>query len=215
MNRKKNIFYKIYNRTYKLWTPFRVIRNMVITWRYPWLTVYDWRNSKVCRTSIWATPHDGGWNRAFFYQMMEDIRKVAKRDGVFKKLSTADYKSKYGGLRFYVDGATNEINSIIHQYECLSQYICECCGEPDVGCTKGWITPICRKCYEKYYGNSDSYNEYVGEGRMPDYYKFRRFELVDEESKEYAIDIRDKADKIRRRWNRWHPTRRKIYSEDK
>ena len=213
MKRKNKIFYKIYNRTYKLWEPFRIIRNIVLTWRYPWLTVYNWRNEKRYYTTIWASPRDGGWNKAFFWQMMEDIRKAAKEDGILKELKTDDYKSKYGGLRFYVSGATRKVDEIIHEYEYLSEAICECCGEPDVGSTKGWITPICRKCYAKSYNSTRSYEECVGEGRMPDFYRFRRWEQGEEESKEYAIDIRDKANKIRRRWNRWHPTRRKEYAK--
>jgi len=207
------ILRKIYYRTYKLWTPFRVIRNIILTWRYPWLAVYDWKNNKICRTSIWASPHDGGWNKAFFWQMMEDIRKAAKKDGVLKTLKTNDYKSKYGGLRFYTSGGSHDVNEIISEYEYLSENICEICGEPDVGYTSGWITPICRKCYKRSYNDTRTYEECVGEGRMPDYYRFRRWEPGQEEPTEYAIDIRDKANKIRRRWNCWHPSKRKEYAQ--
>ena len=213
MYRRNKILRKIYGYTYKFWTPFRIVRNILITWRYPWLAVWDWRKDKKRLTEVWASPHDGGWNMAFFFPMMERIRKTAKKDGVFKTLKTDDYKSKYGGLRFYTSGSSHDVDEIISEYECLSQYICENCGEPDVGCTKGWITPICKSCYEKFYNDTRSYKECVGDGRMPDYHRFRRFEPGEEESKEYAIDIRDKANEIRRRWNRWHPTRRKEYAK--
>ena len=209
------IIRKIYYRTYELWTPLRVIRNVILTWRYPWLAVHDWRNNKIRRTSIWATPRDGGWNRAFFWQMMEEIRKAAKESGTLKTLRTEDYKSKYGGLRFYVSGATSKVSDIIHQYECMSQFICESCGEPDVGATQGWITPICRTCYAKSYGNTRSYDECVGEDRIPDYYRYRVWNPDKDEPEEFAIDIKDKANKIRKRWNFWHPNRKKTYSEDK
>ena len=86
MVKKKNIFKTMYYRLYKIWTPFRVIRNLILTWRYPWLTVHNWRTGGRYYDSIWATPRDGGWNRAFFWQMMEDIRKAAKKDGVLKTL---------------------------------------------------------------------------------------------------------------------------------
>ena len=210
---KRNVFYKIYNRTYTLWTPFRVIRNVILIWRYPWLAVRNWKTGKKYLTSVWATPHGGGWNKAFFFQMMEEIRKAAKKDGVLHTLQTDDYKSKYGELRFYTSGGSRDIDEIIHEYECLSGNICENCGEPDVGYTKGWITPICKTCYEKSYNDTRSYAECVGEGRMPDFHKFKRTNPGKEEWEEYEIDIRDKANKIRRRWNRWHPNRRKEYAK--
>ena len=212
MAKKKNIFKTMYYHSYKIWTPFRVIRNLVLTWRYPWLTAHNWRTGGRYYDSIWATPRDGGWNRAFFWQMMEDIRKAAKKDGVLKDIKTDDYKSKYGGLRFYISGGTHDVDEIIHEYEYLSEAICEYCGEPDVGYTKGWITPICRKCYERCYNDTRSYEECVGEGRMPDYYRYRKAS-PDKDWEEFSIDIRDKANKIRRRWNRWHPTRRKEYAK--
>lgn len=208
---KRNIFYKIYNRTYKIWTPFRIIRNSILIWRYPWLAVRDCKTGKIHKTSVWITPRNGGWNKAFFFPMMEEIRKVAKKDGVLHTLRTDDYKSKYGGLRFYVSGNSEDVQEIISEYECLSEYICEFCGEPDVGSTKGWITPICKKCYKKFYNNTRSYDECVGSGRMPDFRVFKR--ASNEEWKEYSIDIRDKANKIRKRWNRWHPNRRKEYAK--
>ena len=145
--------------------------------------------------------------------MMEEIRKVAKKSGTLKILKTEDYKSKYGGLRFYVSGATPKVSEIIHQYECMSEYICENCGEPDVGSTQGWIMPICRTCYAKSYNSTRSYDECVGEGRIPDYYRYRIWNPDKDEPEDFAIDIRDKANRIRRRWNRWHPTRRKEYAK--
>lgn len=210
---KKNIFMKIYNRTYKWWEPFRIISNRIITWRYPWLAIYNHRTGKIDNSVTWAKPWDGGWNKAFFFQMMEEIRKAAKKDGVLHTLQTDDYKSKYGKLRFYTSRGSRDVDEIIHEYECLSGNICESCGEPDVGYTKGWITPICRKCYEKYYNDTRSYDECVGEGRMPDFRRFKRATPDKEEWEEYSIDIRDKANQIRRRWNFWHPTRRKEYAK--
>ena len=56
-------------------------------------------------------------------------------------------KEKYGGLRFYVNGANNRQYDIISEIECLSYYICEHCGSPfDVAQTKGWISTLCGEC---------------------------------------------------------------------
>lgn len=56
-------------------------------------------------------------------------------------------KSKFGGLRFYVNNATKEQRKIIEKFEELSYETCELCGsQEDVHLTKGWITPKCKDC---------------------------------------------------------------------
>jgi hypothetical protein len=56
-------------------------------------------------------------------------------------------KEKFGGLRFYVDGATKEDMTKIDCAEGLSNYICEKCGSPiDVKQTGAWIRTLCKEC---------------------------------------------------------------------
>lgn len=56
-------------------------------------------------------------------------------------------KEKFGGLRFYVDGADEETYGMIELAEHLSYNICEQCGSTeDIGYTSGWITTLCKKC---------------------------------------------------------------------
>ena len=214
---KKSLIRKIYSHIYKILTPFRLLGNILLTWRYPWIAIYDWRKEKRIRTHVWASPWDGGWNKAFFFPMMERIRKAAKKGGVYNILQIEEWKSKYGGLRIYVDNSTEEINEIIHEYECISENVCENCGEPDVGSTKGWITPICERCYKKFYNAVGSYEENVGNYRIQDFYKYRKAVPGQKDWADYSIDIRDKANEIRRLWNIRHPFQRKEYSkvEDK
>lgn len=59
-------------------------------------------------------------------------------------------KEKFGGLRFYFTGGDDYIDGLVSMAENLSYHICEICGSTkDIGYTKGWITTMCRECYEK------------------------------------------------------------------
>lgn len=58
-------------------------------------------------------------------------------------------KEKFGGLRFYINGASTEVHDIISQHEKLSYEICEQCGEPGEVRGGGWIQTLCDKHYNK------------------------------------------------------------------
>jgi len=53
-------------------------------------------------------------------------------------------KEKFGGLRFYISGGTDEIWDKIDEVEAESYKICEVCGEPGV-CESlgGWAQTLC------------------------------------------------------------------------
>lgn len=57
-------------------------------------------------------------------------------------------KEKFGGLRFYVDGASSEIYAMISFAENMSYHICEQCGTTTNVTTggKGWISTLCDSC---------------------------------------------------------------------
>ena len=52
-------------------------------------------------------------------------------------------KEKFGGLRFYVDGATEEHHNYIWFAENMSYRTCEVCGSPGKLYTQGWHTTLC------------------------------------------------------------------------
>lgn len=56
-------------------------------------------------------------------------------------------KEKFGLLRVYMCGYTDEIDEIIERYEELSGTVCENCGKPGkrekIG---GWIETLCEVC---------------------------------------------------------------------
>lgn len=60
----------------------------------------------------------------------------------------AQVKEKFGGLRFYVDGASEELRAQIALAEMLSFRICEVCGAPGSLRREGWFRTLCDGHYE-------------------------------------------------------------------
>ena len=59
-------------------------------------------------------------------------------------------KEKYGGLRFYIGGAPNEIHDLIEKTEDESLSTCEDCGSPgDMAVSGGWYKTLCDSCMLK------------------------------------------------------------------
>jgi hypothetical protein len=60
-------------------------------------------------------------------------------------------KEKFSGLRFYYSGGDDCIEGMVSLAETLSYHICEDCGSTlNIGYTKGWITTMCKDCYDKH-----------------------------------------------------------------
>ena len=57
-----------------------------------------------------------------------------------------DIKEKFGGLRFYIAGGSDEIFDRIDKAESDSYKICETCGEPGEVRQGGWIKTLCDNC---------------------------------------------------------------------
>jgi len=65
----------------------------------------------------------------------------------YPQIEAVQVKEKFGGLRFYTNGANDTQEGMISFAEFLSNFICEKCGSTfDVKQTKGWITTLCEKC---------------------------------------------------------------------
>ncbi len=79
-----------------------------------------------------------GWKK-LVVDLCNDIRALGW-DGHLLQI-----KEKFGGLRFYIAGATDDIWDRIGQAECLSTKICDECGEAGEPREGGWIVTRCDK----------------------------------------------------------------------
>ena len=58
-------------------------------------------------------------------------------------------KEKFGGLRFYYTGLTQEGSDLVSRAERDSFKICEVCGDPGELRAKGWWKTLCFICYKR------------------------------------------------------------------
>lgn len=146
-----------------------------------------------------------GWDRAFggmyLKELGDEINRIGQKDFMIVQL-----KEKYGEARCYTSGTSQRAHEIINKYEALSRNICYFCGRPDTHVTdKGWILPVCPKCYEKKWRNGSrfEYNDIIcdDDPRMSDRYSVKRFS----DSEVVTYDYSDTANKIRVLWNKKHP----------
>ena len=107
-----------------------------------------------------------GWRNAFGEQMCEEIRKVLIQYNYLEKYRIVQIKEKFGGLRWYDNGAPREVFDIIEKYSQLSEGLCIQCGKQATLISKGWISPYCDDCVKKHrYYNENNY------ARINDYYR--------------------------------------------
>lgn len=194
------------NKKLRIKIKSRRIQNKKLIKKYPWLKPYNVLTGKTWKDyryeTTWADDLPRGWRKAFGDMMFEEIDKVLKQTNT--TIYIEQIKEKYGQLRFYFSG-TSELHDIVEKYSTLSGNICIKCGKPDVPMLDtGWICPVCQECFEdnqrhNKFAPRGHYTDYVcGNSHMADEMRWWRYE--DNIKKEYVIDIKDTADKIRARY---------------
>ena len=58
-------------------------------------------------------------------------------------ITASQVKEKFGGLRFYTNGFTDEVSGMIRMAESMSYRTCEVCGSPGRSNNYGWISTLC------------------------------------------------------------------------
>jgi hypothetical protein len=82
-----------------------------------------------------------GW-----FELIKELSEKLEPMGV----EAVQVKEKWGGLRFYVDGATDEAWDIIEEAEQKSETICEACGAPgELRDQRYWVFTLCDECDKK------------------------------------------------------------------
>lgn len=59
-------------------------------------------------------------------------------------------KEKFGGLRFYVNGADDEVRGMIDMAESMSYRLCEDCGTKGTLRKGGWYRTMCDPCNDTW-----------------------------------------------------------------
>ena len=65
----------------------------------------------------------------------------------YPSVKVAQVKEKFGDLRFYVDGGTEEWYNKAYQIIDRSMLMCEECGRPGKLRSTGWIVTLCSRHY--------------------------------------------------------------------
>jgi hypothetical protein len=87
----------------------------------------------------------------FFYKLFKNARFY----GILftKKVAQVEFtqvKEKFGSLRVYYSGGDNYIDDLIYFAEDLTTEVCAVCGSnQNVESTNGWITFLCKNCFEE------------------------------------------------------------------
>ena len=76
-------------------------------------------------------------------RLCEDIIKADP------ECEVSQVKEKFGGLRFYTGGTTDEVFDLIENAEIKSFETCEVCGEPGTLREGGWVLTLCDECAKK------------------------------------------------------------------
>ena len=87
-----------------------------------------------------------GWY-PLIYETLDKIQAIVDRDNL--DLEITQIKEKFGELRIYTSGYTDEIEDIIQEATKKSLKTCEVCGEPGkLVEIHGWWMTRCEKCLE-------------------------------------------------------------------
>lgn len=89
-----------------------------------------------------------GW-KDLIRDLCNELALKLEEQGLLKGYKVLQAKEKYGSLRWYDVGGSEETDQIVRKYEELSNFICCDCGEPAEYVSTGYICPYCEKCVEK------------------------------------------------------------------
>lgn len=88
-----------------------------------------------------------GWYPIIF-KALDKIQEVVDRENL--DIEITEVKEKWGGLRIYASGTTDEIDIAIEQAEEQSIETCEVCGKDGkLIKVNGWWKTRCNDCIEK------------------------------------------------------------------
>ena len=130
--------------------------NRAIVNEYPFLKIdneYNW---------IWLDSLEVGWRKAFGADLCCELKEALIKDDCLDSFEFLDIKEKFGSLRLYAWGYSDNARDVLAKYEELSKYICGHCGNPAKYITSGWIYPLCEYCIKTTNGHATPIEEFYG-----------------------------------------------------
>jgi len=100
----------------------------------------------------WGFDCGDGWFK-LIYEASKKIEAIIEKLPEEKKqfYYATQVKEKYGTLRFYMSGETEEIEKIINKAEAKSAKTCEICGKKGKSREYGtWLSTLCDECDDKH-----------------------------------------------------------------
>lgn len=109
--------------------------------------------------------HAENIQRGIVYEQGKGIRnhdRIAELEKEFATLieqlpSIGQVKEKFGGLRFYIDGGTEEHRHYIRFAEAMSFRTCEQCGAPGETRNIGWMKTLCVRHHREHEQKTEMY----------------------------------------------------------
>ena len=101
----------------------------------------DYSGDPTKTNMAWGFECGDGWE-PLLRRLSEKLEKL--------DVVASQVKEKFGTLRFYILGGTDEAYEAITAAEEESASICEMCGEPGVLRSAGWWTTMCDTCYANH-----------------------------------------------------------------
>lgn len=130
--------------------------------RYPFLAP-KWETYDYEFTYLDDIPQ--GWKKAFGVEFCEELRNILIEGDYLDKYQVVQAKEKYGGLRWYDNGAPKRIwdklTDIVSKYEKISERTCVRCGKPGKMIKTFWISPYCEDCFYEIFNKDEDYEKWT------------------------------------------------------
>lgn len=107
--------------------------------------LYGDRHKNMRETAMcWGFETGDGWFQ-LIWDLSEKLEAEIKKQPEEKRhfYRASQVKEKFGTLRFYMTGETDEMRKAIAQAEELSETTCETCGKPGKTNESGWLKTTC------------------------------------------------------------------------
>lgn len=129
-----------------------------------------------------------GWRKSFGLMLCEEIRQELIEYNYLYNYRVIQIKEKFGGLRWYDNGAPGNIHDILRKYEYISEFTCIYCGKFNVSMfDDGWVCPYCDPCFiNKRKNYMKNYGKYINPDETKNFNpeeELEKYRLEDEEFK--------------------------------